>query len=126
MPHLKWKDIRRALQRETRVPEFPKEEAFWADFRAHASLGPGPTAGDVASHVPTAWRWGWALAATLAVTLLLFPLVKPEKEEHLVMANSAIEEIEVFIPYSSIIIMQDAKSGVSIVWLADLETGKDT
>jgi hypothetical protein len=37
---------------------------------------------------------------------------------------SAVEEIEVFVPYSTMMIMQD-DSGASMVWLADVEIGKD-
>ena len=38
---------------------------------------------------------------------------------------SGVEEIEVFVPYSSVMIMKDAKSGGSLVWLAGLDGERD-
>ncbi len=126
MSRLKWSEIRAGLRRECSVPEPGEAKRFWIDFRARARLGPGPEAVGSAPLRPWVWRWRWALATVAVVGLLVFPLTRRVGSEQTREAGSEIEAIEVFVPYSALMIMQDQESGASVVWLADLEPGKDT
>jgi len=128
MGKVKWHDVRDALRRHATAPAPPPAEEFWEAFRAHASLG--PPAAERQAERPRALllprlAWAAAGAVALAAALVMFtpPATRPPAQEHLV---SQVEEVNVFVAYSSVMIMQDEKSGSALVWVAGMGTeGKD-
>lgn len=135
MRRLAWQEIRKALRRQDTPPPPTAPEVFWTQFRARAAQvrRPQPAAAPARQRfrAPPLMKVAWAAATLTLAGLAVLSLRRepmpgsPTTNEHpshaLAPIASAIEEIEVFVPYSSVMIMQDAESGSAIVWLADLE-----
>ena len=119
MATMKWHEIREALCRRHDVPAAPPPAEFWSRFRTRIESEPRPRQEEVrAFQAPVIpWRFAWAAAAVavLAFTLLL---VAPHRRDS---RASRVDEIEVYVSYSTMMIMQDAKTGGAVVWLTDLD-----
>ncbi len=128
MGKLKWNVIQRALVASDTVPEPPPAEEFWADFKARASLAGRAPALSAARSPSVAWaRFAWTTAAVAVVSaLLLVPLLRKPDVVSIAavpVGTSTVEEIEVYVPYSSVMILEDEETGGTIVWLDDLDAG---
>jgi len=123
MSREKWQNVQDAIRQQYRAPVTRDKQEFWSDFRARAELGPGPQAETPASSGVLVRRLSWALAACLATALLITALAYRTQTGagQAYAQRSQIEEVQVFVPCASVMIMQDAESGGSVVWLADLE-----
>ena len=126
MGKLKWNRIRAELKAHCAPPGPKPRESFWASFRAQAQLVNRDDHA-AAARPPLAFRrpLAWAAAAAVGVAFAVFvTLSQNGGNAQPPQLASAIEEIEVFVPYSTMMIMQD-DSGASMVWLADVQIGKD-
>ncbi len=120
----KWNDIQKALREGVPPPPVRDETEFWSDFRARAELGPGPDAEATVARAGLPWRLGWTLAVSAVVCIVavsVFRTRTPSPHALTTTTRSEVEDIEVFVPYTSMMIMQDVSSGGSVVWLADLD-----
>lgn len=120
---MKWQRIQEALRREHAVPPAPPAERFWATFRARVAV-------DGASAVRPALRFSprrhlsWAAAALVALTLAVVSLLPPAGRPVASTPRlSGVQEVDVFVPYSSMMIIEDDERGGSILWLAGLDMG---
>lgn len=123
MSRVKWHDVRKVLQQEFHTPATRSEGDFWSDFRVRAELGPGPEGKAVASPGVIPRRFGWVLAVCIVLAVVVTSLMIHKRTSgpgEMTALRSEVEEIEIFVPYTSVMIVQDAESGGSVVWLADL------
>ena len=129
MGRLKWQQIRNALREQDRLPPVPAPAAFWTVFRQRLGAGPAAAVRPAVHPFGLPWpRLVWAFAALAFIATALTTVVKMSTHERrrdgAIVA--AVEEIEVFVPYSSMMIMQDEQSGGAIVWVAGLDVREDS
>lgn len=109
-------NIRDALREEGTPP--PREAPdFWSDFRARATMvrqDEAVPAGRFHLPVPVMrWAAGLAVAAVAAVVLVV-AMPSPQ-------ANAGVvRSLEISEPYESVMILQDAKAGGTIIWVEGL------
>lgn len=121
-----WQQIQEGLKSEYKAPDNRDASEFWTDFRARASLV-NQTEESASAPQPLQWHrpmWAIATAAIIMVIFVFSPALRnndPSQPATLLAEHSEVQEIEVFVPYSSMMIMQDAESGTSVVWLTDVE-----
>ncbi len=130
MSGMKWQDMQSALRTACKAPEPRPAAEFWAEFNRRVAAMPAEALPATAASLPLSFPWArplrWAAAALVAALLTLPVLLRqgaqaPARNHD--QANSELEEIEVFVPYSTMMIMQDRESGGTVVWLADLNKG---
>ena len=133
MAKLEWSQIQRELKQQASGPESPPADEFWTDFRSRLSA---ESREDVVS-APFLWfapKTAWAMAAAFAfmlgLTALLLPTAPSSSSNTVASAAvnqqvSEVEEIDVFVTYSSVMIMQDEQNGSTLVWVGDMESGGD-
>lgn len=126
MAKLTWNQVREELSRRAASPAPAPADQFWAKFRSRAAREPR------AEVVAVPWLWfapshAWAAAAAVAVLAGLLWIAGPGGGASSRGAGggprllvSAVEEIHVFVTYSSVVILQDAKNGSTLVWLGNL------
>lgn len=129
--------LRKALCEASSLPEPRPAAAFWQDFRARASLTVQQSP-ERAAVVPAdgmlSWRWaGAALVLLLLVSAVvaLHPWARPGPVQVATVplpvappaALSKVEEVEVLSDYSSVMIVEDAENGGTVIWVASADTG---
>ncbi|OGV72078.1 MAG: hypothetical protein A3K19_08305 [Lentisphaerae bacterium RIFOXYB12_FULL_65_16] len=114
------------MSRRSASPTPVPADQFWAKFRSQAAREPRTEA------VVVPWLWfapsqAWAAAAAVAVLAGLLWIAGPGGGASTRGAGggqrllvSAVEEIHVFVTYSSVLILQDEKNGSTLVWLGNL------
>ena len=127
--------LQKALRETAALPEPRPAEVFWQDFRARASLTvqQDPEVAAVQDGALLSLRWasvGLALLLVLgSATLYLHPWAQPVHVASVPAALptglSKVEEVEVLSEYSSVMIVEDAKNGGTLIWVAsaDAPTG---
>lgn len=123
MSRYRWNEIRNRMKAEY-APPTPREAGeFWSNFRIRATAMQAPESSRTKRPQPIWGRPMWALAAALLVVGLFLSLPRSggPATANGPVPRSEVKEIEVFVPYSSMMIMQDAKSGTSVVWLSDVK-----
>jgi hypothetical protein len=130
MAKLTWNRIRDEMGRHNASPALTPTDRFWSAFRSRAAHEPR------ADVVAVPWLWfvpshAWAAAAAVAVLAGLLWVTGPggstpprgagSRQKLLV---SAVQEIHVFVTYSSVVILPDEKNGSTLVWFGNL--GKKT
>lgn len=121
-----WKAIRKRIRAKYAAPSPRDGKAFWREFRTRA-VQDGSDAAPVRVPLSRAPRIPlvWAAAAVLIGVVSAVVLVKLRLETtppRTARQVPAVEEIEVFVPYTSMMIMQDAEDAGSIVWVTDMES----
>ena len=109
-------------------------EEFWTKFRARASLTHQDSVADEAeSRVPISpfVRWRWLAPAMAAVVIAFFGVWRQPQSPVVADSGDVVEqdlsteqlcevrEVEVFVDYASVMIMQDDENGGTILLLAD-------
>jgi hypothetical protein len=124
--------LRKALYEASSLPAPRPAAAFWQDFRARASLTVQQAAEPAPARGGAALSLRWA-AAALALLLLvaaiatLRPSISPRQVAAVVVAPppaelSKVEEVEVLSDYSSVMIVEDAENGGTVIWVASADT----
>ena len=123
MAKLKWHSVRDVMRQRHVAPAPAPAQEFWADFRRRA--GPQLRA-QVASErsVPVLpWRLSWVAAAALAMVLAAALALGPLGRRSVAAGGlgSSVAQVDVFVPYSTMMILQDQKTGGALVWVTDLD-----
>jgi hypothetical protein len=127
-----------ALAKAAALPEPRSAEAFWQDFRARASLTVQETPATAAVHAGALFSLRWAsVAAALLVVVGALTYLQPwarqtqvaERAPAVPAAPSAqpallskVEEVDVLSEYSSVMIVEDAENGGTVIWVASADT----
>ena len=124
MRRLKWQHVRDALVARNPAPAPLSAAEFWQEFRLRATRIPVAAPARVARR-PRAvvLRLAWAAVLVCLLLGVLFRGRLGAPPRGLARSElSTVEEIDVLVPYSSMIIVQDEESGGTLVLLADLGT----
>lgn len=121
MRRVNWNDLRDGLRERNRAPEPRDADEFWADFRRRSGSQAAPTPLAV---VP---RLAWAAAAAVALVAALSGVrvaLSPAASSPPPLAASNVEEVEVMVSHTSMMIMQDDEA--AIVWVTDMAPATKT
>jgi len=118
-----WNELKDALRQRQTTPEPQARDEFWAGFRERATETTQDGAKPSLGPAPVLFPRLAVLAAAAAVVIagLLAQLIRGPEDMPKQQLLSRVEEIEVFGEYSSVMIVQDADSGGTLVWVSDLE-----
>lgn len=124
--------LRKALCEASSLPEPRPAAAFWQDFRARASLTVQQSS-EAAAVAPAgsllSLRWASAallLLLVVSAAVALHPWARPVQVATVPVppaaALSKVEEVEVLSDYSSVMIVEDAENGGTVIWVASADT----
>jgi|GEM_PF-1650969 len=126
-----------ALRQAAPLPEPRPAAEFWQDFRARSALTlqEAPDRVAVVGVRLTSLRWVVATAAVLvllasvSVFLRTGPVPPQVAQAPTATATtttdlSTVQELEVFSEYSSVMIIEDAENGGTVIWVASADTGR--
>jgi len=126
MKRVRWQQIRATLREQCQPPPLRSADEFWADFRARQQLV--PQIADDPLAVPPRFAVSWLPALTglaiVALVAVLFTknLHTPPPTPVQAARLSEVEEVEVMVEYGGLMIMQDAESRGTLVWVTGMET----
>ena len=125
-PRLCDRELKRLLEDQQRIPPMTDATEFWAKFRARAELVPQVEPSAPGRDQARAFWPRWGLAGVTVATLLLLMLTiemplwrGPDGAER--QALSKVDQVDVFVDYASMMIVEDSENGGTLVWLAGLE-----
>jgi hypothetical protein len=129
--------LKKALCDAATLPQPRPATAFWQDFRARASLTvqQAPEAATAPGGTLLSLRWASAALVLLlglgAAALYLHPRLEPVQVAVAPAAPprpalppsilSKVEEVEVLSEYSSVMIVEDAENGGTLIWVASVD-----
>lgn len=125
-------DWRRALRAHCAVPASVPADDFWSLFRARAALVPR-VARRPAVAALRLWggRLGWVTAVCVVGVAVWIgirppPAVGPLAPERLTLAGlSTVDQVDVRVPYGSLLIVRDPQHGGTLVWVAGVQPAGD-
>ncbi|MCF7855723.1 MAG: hypothetical protein K9N51_13060 [Candidatus Pacebacteria bacterium] len=127
MKQISNKELRELVQRAEPTPRIPRADAFWGRFKARAECMPRET-----NERPPAYPRLWpklALGAATVITLLLMLVVLEFPQLPVDNASgeplSRVDELDVYIDHTSVMIMKDRRSGGTLVWITGTEATTD-
>lgn len=120
MGRLNWRQIVDELRRAESVPDPVEPDRFWPDFEARASLVTRES--PEARGLGTAGLWlGWAAAGLACLAVFVGIIMRtPAAPPATAAAFSEVQEIDVLVSYSTMMIMQDSDSGSTLVWVGGM------
>ncbi|MBT3375606.1 MAG: hypothetical protein HN742_12060 [Lentisphaerae bacterium] len=121
MVKTKWHNIQKTLREQDDVPAPQQESEFWREFRIRAAQPvQDEESGPALPFWPRVQRTIWAAAALAVIVsvvgLSLRNTTTPGSDSPLM---SEVQEINVTVPYSSIMVMRDVETGATMVWVSD-------
>jgi hypothetical protein len=115
-----WTKIGAAL-RASGAPRPPRPAAeFWADFRARARLHPQWEPAPARPSPIYRWAWAGAFATVLAVAGS-FGVVRWIGSR----SPSEVHSVEIFAPHGGVVIMADAPTRSTVLWIVNMEEDSD-
>lgn len=112
----------RELLSSRRVEPTPDAQAFWADFRARARLMNQDQPVPVPAFSMSTGKWALAAACAMFVAVFggLFMFHSPAGQE-----PAASMTLDVEVAHSAVLVIEDAPSQSTIVWIVDMKDGND-
>lgn len=116
----KWQDIQAALREQDNAPAPRNAGEFWREFRIRAAQ-PAADAPPLPAFTfwPRMQRAVWATAALFAIMGIVGLSLRDTPPGSDSPLMSEVQEINVAVPYSSIMVMRDAETGATMVWVSD-------
>lgn len=119
MGKIRWQHIRAVLREQAVAPPPQHETEFWREFRNRVGQ---PAADEQPARVLTFWprvqRTIWAAAALFAIMGIVGLSLRSTDPGGKSPLMSEVQEINVAVPYSSIMIMRDVETGATMVWVS--------
>ena len=123
------RDLRELVQRAEGSPEIPSADVFWDRFRARAEMVSQERPASVAHGSGRLWpRIALAGVTVLALALLIVTLEMPRQPANggsLETPLSRVDELDVYIDHTSVMIMKDRHGGGTLVWITGTEAATD-
>jgi hypothetical protein len=119
-------ELKQLLAGQQRIPPMADADEFWARFRARAELVPQAEPSPAAHGLGTALWPRWALAGVTVAALILLMLtielpLRRSSGRQALQALSKVDQVDVFVDYASMMIVEDSENGGTLVWLAGID-----
>mgnify|MGYP006275680451 CR=1 FL=1 len=114
--------INTAIRELQQPPPMRNSDKFWNEFKARAAITPQTGTGTAAPRRKITWPRAVSIITGLAVLLVLAVLFLPRDGNHDTTQLSEVEEIDISVDYSGVMVMQDAQNGGTVVWVTDLNS----
>lgn len=112
----------KALKGSDKPPVSRGKDAFWADFKARAATVPQDGAQPIPSPRILFQTWVRVAAAVLVLGVSGVLSVKMMNRSQAPEKVSNIQEVDVFMEYSSMVILEDVDHGGTFVWITEEES----
>ena len=113
-----WNDIKGGISTRQPPGQMLDKDEFWSDFKARAKLRSQETPARNSRPLVLSWAVATACAVLLVAGIVKFQLTRSGDT---VQHGSSVTSLDVMVPHSAVLIMNDEPDQGTIVWIVDME-----
>ncbi|MDT8388996.1 MAG: hypothetical protein RRC34_00620 [Lentisphaeria bacterium] len=111
--------LKESLKASDQAFRFRGKDAFWAEFKARAAATPQDGLSPVPAPRLFAQTWIRAAAAVLVLGVSGVLSVKMMTQAENPEKVSTVQEVDILMDYSSVVILEDTDHGGTFVWITE-------